>query len=192
MHASLLKQFNAIQKLTDEECELVKSKFDPVFYEKKGKLLDQEEISGHFFFINEGLVRLYGFKEGENKTLFFFREGMLAGAIQSYLSEQPSRLVLEALEPTQALKISKEGLDDLFNSSHSLVKIGLVLSQLRLQQLLIYFSSFVLDSPEERYEKLVENDQELVNRVPQHLIASFIGITPVSLSRIRKRMTGKH
>lgn len=191
MYAFIQEVFNAIEPLSGDEWEQLKSKLSVVNYQKKERLLELNQVANHYFFINEGLVRLHGYKEGEDKTLFFFKEGMLAGSIQSYLENEPSRLALEALEPTQALRISKADLDTLFQSSPAMVKIGLVLTQTRFQKLLHFFSSFVLDSPEERYHRFVEREPDLFNRVPQHLIASFLGVTPVSLSRIRKRIYDK-
>lgn len=139
-------------------------------------------------FISKGLARLLGHKDGEEKTLFFFKEGMFAGSIQSYLFEKPSHLVLEALEEIEGLEISREDLEFIVQKSPDLSFIIMTYTQLRLSALLHFFSSFVLDNPEERYEKFLVNEPELFNRVPQHIIASFLGMTPVSLSRIRKRL----
>ena len=116
---------------------------------------------------------------------------MFAGSIQSYLSEKPSHLVLEAMEDIDGLLITKEELDEVFEKSDALAKALMRYTQIRLNGLLHFFSSFVLDSPEERYEKFIRTEPELLNRVPQHVIASFLGITPVSLSRIRKRISNK-
>ena len=171
--------------------ELLSSKLKEVPFKKKDRLIDAQEIFTGYVFIKKGLARLYGYKEGEEKTLFFFREGMFAGSIQSYLSEKPSQLVLEAMEDIDGLLITKEELDEVFEKSDALAKALMRYTQIRLNGLLHFFSSFVLDSPEERYEKFIRTEPELLNRVPQHVIASFLGITPVSLSRIRKRISNK-
>ncbi len=133
--------------------------------------------------------RLHGYKEGEEKTLFFFKEGMIAGSIESYLTQTPSELILEALEDTELLAISGEGLQELYDLSIKFSKAGLLLTQHRLATLMKFFTSFVFDSPEARYQEFQKNHPDLIQRVPQHIIASFLGITPVSLSRIRKRIS---
>ena len=182
---------SSIEPLNEEDWKMVLARFNPVSFRKKDRILDTEEVSNRYIFIASGLARLYGYKEGEEKTLFFFKEGMFAGSIQSYLFDQPSQLVLEAIEDVEGLEIGKEDLDYVFSSSAAISKILMIYTQMRLSSLLNYFSSFVLDSPEERYEKFILTEPDLHNRVPQHIIASFLGITPVSLSRIRKRLFDK-
>ena len=190
-HYFLLQVLRNIYPLSDEEWEWIKPKFRPVSFRKKERIIETEMISGSYVFIARGLARLYGYKEGAEKTLFFFKEGMLAGSIQSYLFQKPSLMVLEALEEIDGLEISKDDLETVFQSSPAMAQILMTYTQLRLNSLLHFFSSFVLDSPEERYEKFMLNEPGLLNRVPQHIIASFLGITPVSLSRIRKRLLDK-
>ncbi|MFT7031490.1 MAG: CRP-like cAMP-binding protein [Marinoscillum sp.] len=187
----LEKLFQSITPLDQQELDFIRSQFKPIQFVKKERLLDFQEVADHFFYIDSGLVRLFGYKEGEEKTLFFFKENMIAGSIDSYLAHVPSNLVLEAMEAGEGLKISKKDLNELLQSSPAMNRVGLALTQQRLQYLLGFFSSFVLDSPEERYLKFMANSSDLMNRVPQHIIASFLGITPVSLSRIRKRLTHK-
>jgi len=168
---------------------LIKDRFEPRTFKKKEKLLDIDQVARHFYFINSGLLRLYGYKDGEEKTLFFFKENMIAGSIDSYLDQSPGSLVLEALTDMETLAISGENLQDLYQVSHEMTKIGLLLTQYRLSYLLKFFSSFVLDSPEERYRRFMEEHPDLLMEIPQHIIASFLGVTPVSLSRIRKRIS---
>lgn len=177
--------------LTKSDQQFILEQFKPVSFRKKDRIIDTEETSTGYVFINQGLARLYGYKDGEEKTLFFFKEGMFAGSIQTYLFEKPSVLVVEAMEDIEGLAIAKQGLDQMFAHSKTLSQALMIYTQHRLNGLLYYFSSFVLDSPEERYEKFILSEPDLFNRVPQHVIASFLGITPVSLSRIRKRLMDK-
>ena len=191
MFDNLHKAFSRIESLEDEEWELIKSRFHEVEFKKKEHLLSLGKIANSFFFINEGLVRLYGYKNGEEKTLFFFKEGMMAGSIKSYRREQPTNLILEAIEPTKALRIDRPDLEELYYSSPKMARLSVRIYQQRLEQILQFFSSFVLDTPEERYKNFLKKEPDLLNRVPQHIIASFLGVTPVSLSRIRTRMLHK-
>jgi len=189
MYDKLKIEFNKHINLSDDDWAIITERFHPVSFRKKSILIGLDEKARHFYFINKGLLRLYGLKDGEEKTLFFFSENMIAGIVDSYLDQAPSKLVLEALEDTEALAIHGKDLQELYSISSDLTKVGLLLTQYRLSHLLKFFSSFVLDSPEERYRKFLEEHPDLVLRVPQHIIASFLGITPVSLSRIRKRIS---
>ena len=177
--------------LSDSDKEIIHSRFKPVTFRKKARLIEAEEVSHSYVFISKGLARLYGYKDGEEKTLFFFKEGMFAGSIQSYLFGDPSSLVLEAMEDIEGLEARKEDLEYAFQHSPAIARALMMYTQFRLTALLHYFSSFVLDTPEERYEKFILREPELFNRVPQHVVASFLGLTPVSLSRIRKRLQQK-
>lgn len=175
--------------MEDADKQILKEKFSPLSIKKKHQLIEHGQVANQYFFVYEGLLRLYGYKEGEEKTLFFFKEGMIAGSIESYLAQSPSELILEALEDSELLVITGEGLQELYDFSIKFSRAGLLLTQHRLANLMKFFTSFVFDSPETRYREFLKNHPDLVQRVPQHIIASFLGITPVSLSRIRKRLS---
>lgn len=191
MFDQLRRALEFIEPVPPEDWEVVQGKFTPVSFKRKERILDIEEVSKKYIFITQGLVRMYGYKEGEEKTIFFFRENMLVGSIRSYLHQTPSDVVLEALEDVEGLQANKDDLDEIIRKSPTVARIIMTMTQVRLQGLLEFYISFILDKPEERYEKLITNDPDLFNRVPQHIIASFLGITPVSLSRIRKRIAEK-
>ena len=189
MYTKLNNLFGRFIPLDEADRQILKERFEPLSIKKKHQLIEYGQVSDHFFFINEGLLRLYGYKEGEEKTLFFFKENMIAGSIESYLTQSPSELILEALEDTELLAISGEGLQELYDLSIKFSKAGLLLTQHRLATLMKFFTSFVFDSPEAQYQEFQKNHPDLIQRIPQHIIASFLGITPVSLSRIRKRIS---
>ena len=191
LHQLLFSTLSEWGPLSEGDKKIIHSRFKPVTFKKKQRLIEPEQVSNSYVYIVNGLARLYGYKDGEEKTLFFFKEGMFAGSIESYMFGKPSALVLEAIEDINGLEAGREDLEYAFGSSPSLAKSLMTYTQLRLNGLLHYFSSFVLDSPEERYEKFIMREPELFNRVPQHVIASFLGITPVSLSRIRKRIAAR-
>ena len=189
MYNKLFDLFGRLITLEEVDKQALQERFQPLSIRKKHPLIEYGEVANHYYFVNEGLLRLYGHKEGEEKTLFFFKENMIAGSIESYLNQAPSELILEALEDTELLAITGEGLQELYDLSIKFAKAGLLLTQHRLAALMKFFTSFVFDSPEARYQDFQKNHPDLIQRVPQHIIASFLGITPVSLSRIRKRIT---
>jgi CRP-like cAMP-binding protein len=181
--------FSQFISLDESDRQILRERFEPQSVKKKHRFIEYGQVADHFFFINQGLLRLYGLREGEEKTLFFFKESMIAGSIESYLAQSPSELILEALEDTEFLSITGKGLQELYDISTKFSRAGLLLTQHRLAALMKFFTSFVFDSPEARYQDFQKNHPDLIQRVPQHIIASFLGITPVSLSRIRKRIS---
>lgn len=155
---------------------------------RKFKLTEEGKTAKELYFINKGLVRLYYTKDGEEITGYIFKEGLFASSYDSFLRGVPSIQTLETLEECQLLVVDSRRLELLFDQLPKMnVLVRKVAEQrfINCQQIL---SSFILDSPEERYRKFLAMHGDLLLRVPHHMIASYLGITPVSLSRIRKRI----
>ena len=116
---------------------------------------------------------------------------MFAGAYDSFISQKPSRHSIETLEDCQVLAISYKALQELFIEFPKMNEFVRKVLEERFVSLHELFTSQILDSPEERYLKLLKERPDIIQRIPQHQIATFLGITPVSLSRIRNRVTKK-
>jgi CRP-like cAMP-binding protein len=153
----------------------------------KTVLLHEGEIANQFHFIKKGCLRMWFNKEGKDITLQFFFEGQGVASIDSLISSQPSMFTIESIESTVLLSISKGHFEQL-QQFYPEVKEGFheMLFQ-RFRNYAQLFLSRIKDSPQERYEDLIKNHPEIIKRVPQHYIASYLGITPISLSRIRNR-----
>ncbi len=167
------------------------SQFQDSFVEieipSKTVLLHDGEISGHIYIIKKGCLRQWFNKDGKDITLQFFFENQPVASIDSFLNNQPSLFTIESIEPAKIISISKETFERLhiiypeFNN-----RFNEYLFQ-RFRNYALLFLSRIKDSPKERYDDLVKNHPEIIKRVPQHYIASYLGITPISLSRIRNR-----
>ncbi len=159
------------------------------FFEKEEILHRPGEIAKNVFFICSGVVRFYYISEdGKEYNKSFSQENQFAGAIQYTSQPEPSRFYIEALEPTQTLAISLQGLSRLYQQSLPWANLG----RLQMENLAVKKAnreaSFLLDSAEQRYKSLLEQEPGLVQRLPLYHIASFLGITDVALSRIRRRI----
>lgn len=143
------------------------------------------------YFISEGLIRLFCEKGGEELTTYFFTENMFAGTYDSFISRKPSRVAMETLEDTQVLALSYESLEQLYSVFPKMNEFVRKSIEQRFVVLHDLFTSYLLNSPEERYIALLKDRPDLLQRVTQHQLASFIGVTPVSLSRIRNRIARK-
>ena len=150
-------------------------------------LLNEGEIAHQLFFIKKGCLRLWFNNDGKDITFQFFFEKQVVSSIESFLSGQPSQFTLESIEPTMVVIVSKDGFNTLFNLYPDL-KDGLQkMTFLRMGNYARLFLSRIKDNPQKRYKELVINNPEIIRRVPQHYIASYLGITPISLSRIRNK-----
>lgn len=167
------------------------SKFKDIFVEKeipsKTILLQEGEISKNIFFIKKGCLREWFNKDGKDITFQFFFEGQPVASIDSFINQKPSLFNIESIEPTTIISIGKADFEKLLNA-YPQFKNGFY--DFIFQRFRVYgqlFLSRIKDTPQERYEDLIKNHPEIIRRVPQHYIASFLGITPISLSRIRSR-----
>ncbi|GAB4146806.1 MAG: Crp/Fnr family transcriptional regulator [Bacteroidia bacterium] len=177
--------------LTDKERMMVESAFSVKQVPKNFVLVSAGEISKELYFINKGLMRLYYDKEGEYITAYIFREHLFAGCYESFVTQTPGIQYLETLEECELLSITKEALEELYEKVPKVNVLTRKVAEQRFINGQIILSSFLLDSPETRYAKFVKANGDLFLRIPHHIIASYLGITPVSLSRIRKRLIEK-
>ena len=152
-------------------------------------LLSEGDIAANLFLVARGCLRTYFIKEnGSEITSQFFIEGQMVMSFESATTGKPSRLYIDAIEDSiigfikiktfKKLLLEKNAARDHFN-------------RFLISRLIYYMNqqaSFILDSPEKRYIKFMHDNPELVSRIPQQYIASYLGITPVSLSRIRTRI----
>jgi len=155
--------------------------------ESKTVLLKEGEISNAVFFIRKGCLREWFNKDGKDITFQFFFEGQPVASIDSFMNQKPSLFTIESIEPSTVLIIKRDDFNELL-LLHPEISDGF--QDFIFQRFRNYgqlFLSRIKDTPKERYEDLLRNHPEIIRRVPQHYIASFLGITPISLSRVRNR-----
>ena len=147
------------------------------------------DVSRKLAFIEKGIIRSYTVKDnGDEATLFIRYEGQFIASHDTIIHRRPSGFIYRALEPVILLQIDYDVLEDVLKDHPEYEPLRNFFLMRMLAESLKMMESFVCKSPEERYRELVAERFDLVNRVPDKYIASMLGITPVSLSRIRKRM----
>lgn len=150
-------------------------------------LLQEGEVSRKSFFVRKGCLRASFNNKGKDITTQFFFENQTVASIESFHTGKPSLVAIEAIEPSTLYVLSKKDFQSVLVQS-PVIRAEIeshIFNRLFLYQHL--FISRIKDSPEERYRDLLHNHPEILQRVPQHYIASYLGITSVSLSRIRNR-----
>lgn len=157
----------------------------------RGELLLREgQISKAFYFNLSGFVRLFYTRDSGEKTAFFYSEGQFISAYESYLHQTPARFNLQATEASQVVVFSQECAMHLLQYSSKFEKLARIALEKELQINQQIIGSLISMNPEERYLHLMAENPEVFLRVPQHYIASYIGVKPESLSRIKKRALG--
>jgi CRP-like cAMP-binding protein len=183
--------FRQFTDFNDSELEIIMPYFVVKEFKKKTTLLNVGMVSNEVFYLINGCIRLYCEKDGEELSTYFFTENMFAGSYDSYLSRKPSKVAIETLEESKVFVLTHEAQEELFRVFPKMNEFIRKAIEQRFVLLHDLFISYLLNSPEERYLMLLKERPYLLQRIPQHQIASFLGVTPVSLSRIRNRVFKK-
>lgn len=157
-------------------------------YKKKEFLLQEGQICKKAFFINKGCMRLFYNVEGVENTIQFFFDNSWYTDYTSFLTEQPCMENMQALEPCEIVQFTKVDLYKLYEKYPVFDRVGRVMAENAFLSLSRLNKMLTNEEPEQRYLNLLKDRPELMERIPQHYIASYLGIKPESLSRIRKRI----
>ncbi len=190
MFELLFKKFDEKVQLSDDEKQLARSFFIPKKIRKRQYLLQEGDVCKYGAFVEKGFLRCYTVDEkGNEHMLQFAFEGWWMADQYSFLTNTPSRFNIDALEDCELLLISKESEEKMLEKIPKLERYFRLLLQNSLIATFKRLESSLSDTAEEKYNRLVTNCPTIVERVPQHMLASAIGITPETLSRIRKQMS---
>jgi len=186
MFELLHKKITETISLSEEEFEFCKTLFLPKKVRKRRLLLEEGDVCKYTIFVEKGLLRSYTMDEkGAEHILQFALEGWWMGDLYSFFTGEPSSYYIEALEDCELLMITKPSWDLLLEKVPALERYFRILVQNNLittqRRLMCSFSVTASD----KYQNLVESFPDILQRVPQHMIASYLGITRETLSRIR-------
>ena len=154
-------------------------------------LLREGDVSRKAYLIEKGCLRVWFTNKGEETTFQFFFENDTVSSIESFRKTIPSLFSLETIEPCTLWWIDKIDLDRILADVSERADIREEILDALFARTLYYmqqFLSFVRDTPQERYVNLLTHRPHIVQRVPQHYIASYLGISRVHLSRIRQKL----
>lgn len=178
-----------ITPINDSDWHFFSSKLQEVRLKKNTVLLKLGEVENHLYFISKGIVRLYIPKEESDLTFGFVFENKFVTAYDSLLTQSPSEYQMETLTDTVLWKISNKDLQEVYEKTSSGNSIGRKIAEsmflIKSKRELALLSK----SAEERYFDLFSDRPKLLQQVALKHIASYIGVTPQALSRIRKRIT---
>jgi CRP-like cAMP-binding protein len=192
MYEQLFKKFEEKIDLTPDEKELSKTFFIPKKLRKRQYLLQEGDVCRYIAFVEKGMLRSYTVddKGGDHIVQFAF-EGWWISDQYSFLTGEPSPYNIDALEDCELLLLTKSAEEQLLARIPKFERFFRILLQNNLINLQRRLVSSLSHSAEQKYQELVQSCPTIPQRVPQHMMASYLGITPETLSRIRKQIAGK-
>ena len=189
MSTLFFKKLNEKISLNLQEEEIIKGLITSKKIRKKQYLLQAGEACKLMTFVEEGALRAFSVNEkGQEHIIRFALEGHTISDLHSFLAGEPSAYNIEALEDTEIIGITKcawEEIQKLVPKYERYIRLELIAAYAAMQQRITALISF---SPEEAYNYFISLYPNIAQRVPQHMIASYIGLTPETLSRVRKRL----
>ena len=193
MFELLFEKFSEKIELTEEEKKLSRSFFIPKKLRRKQYLLQEGDVCKYVAFVEKGLLRSFTVddKGHEHITQFAFEGWWIADQV-SFLTGEPSEYNIEALEDCELLLLTKQAEDEMLEKIPKFERYFRILLQNNLIATQKRLASSLSQTAEERYNELISSCPDtLPKRIPQHMLASFLGISPETFSRIRKQMTLK-
>lgn len=156
---------------------------------EKGEIIAREgEYCEHAFLIRKGIIRTYVLtSDGKERTIRLAKEKTFTSCGASFLSGKPSTEFLEALEDCKVIAINSKKLEELSQQNPRILRLSIEGIKEAFAEAIDRIEFFTVLTPEQRYKQLLEQSPDLIQRVPQKFLASYLGITTVSLSRIRNR-----
>jgi CRP-like cAMP-binding protein len=160
---------------------------------KKNEVLwDIGTICRDVGFITKGVMRYYFFRNGDEVTGQFFFENTFVANYASMISEKPSEIAFQALEQVELLMISKKSLYKLFDEYKSWERFGRLMAEHTMVVMQQVRAALTSATPREKYLQLIKERPKVIERVPLHLIASYLDMTPEHLSRVRREVAEKN
>jgi CRP-like cAMP-binding protein len=192
MYEVFFKKLDEVVDFTEEEKKIFQTYLTPKKLRKKQYLLQEGDICKFIAFVEKGALRSYSIDEKGNEHIIQFAlEGWTISDLFSFLTGEPGVYTIDALEDSELILISKSAYEELlqrFPKYERYMRLQLTGAYIAMQRRLTSIISLPL---EERYQNLTSLYPHIIQRVPQHMIASYMGLTPETLSRVRKKISKK-
>jgi len=175
-------------ELSEEEFQLLFSKLRLVNFDKKKRIVEIGEVATNVYFVLKGITRRYFYRGKQEVITHMIKEGGLMGSVISFLTGKPSRYILETIEPVIAFAISRKDLEELFKMDKKWEKFG----RRVVTQFFLNIEKRNMDnirfSTKERFINFMKQNPDLVLRIPQKYLASYLEIQPETFSRLKHLM----
>ena len=186
MYEQLFESVHEIVTLTDDEWELCKNSFRPKRMLKRQFLLQEGDVCRDLAFVEKGALYSYTVdSKGNQHVIRFAFEGWWMANLHSFFTGKPTRLNIEVLEECELLMLDRDNHEKLLDEVPAYERYHRIIVQNAYVAIQQRVENALGLTAEEKYERLIEQNPEFLNRVPLNLVASYLGVTPETLSRVR-------
>jgi CRP-like cAMP-binding protein len=189
MYEAITKSLRTLVDFTDEELFLFMQRLKPVSLKKHAFFLKEGQVCKGMALVYKGGLRYFSRSEKGDFTIGFAFEGEWIGDYESFLLQVPSPDFIEALDDCELFTLSYADMQALYQHSQRFERFGRLIAEKLFIDTAKSKRNLMLQTAEERYLELLTNQPRIFERLPQHLIASYLGIQPQSLSRIRAKIS---
>ena len=187
MHTEIIKYCSEFIDLNPSDKDLITVNFKPIQLKRKSFLLEEGNVCDFIAFVNSGIIRHFHIKDGKEITCDITLPFSFITDFKSFTQSIPSNYYFQVLKDANLLVIKKDDLSNLYETNRKFEKLGRIMAEKVAQRTIDIAMSLSSDKPEERVRKLIANQPQLFQLVPQRYLANLLGISPESLSRIRSR-----
>jgi CRP-like cAMP-binding protein len=189
MYEIITQSLRKLVDFTDEELFMFMQRLKPVTLKKYGFYLKEGQVCKGMVIVQKGCLRYFSRGEKGDHTIGFAFEGEWIGDYESFLLQSPSPDFIEAIEDTELFTLSYADMQALYQYSQRFERFGRIIAENLFISTAKNNRNLLTQSAEDRYLELLNTQPRIFERLPQHLIASYLGIQPQSLSRIRAKLS---
>ena len=190
MNDKLIESLRQVDQFTDTEIDLFKSKLVTIRLSKGEHFLEEGQVNNHIGFIEKGLAMHYQMIGGNEVARDFTIENNWLTYLKSFTNQSVSDMGIKALEDTDLICLTHSGLAELFVAQPKFIAVKNFYIEKSFVDIVQHNANLAMLDAKQRYYKLMKEKPEIISRVSQYYIASYLGIKPQSLSRIRKEANG--
>lgn len=174
--------------LDETDRMIISNLFVLEYFNKNEIILKEGDHCQKLYFIATGIVRFSLLIDGEDRTFVFRNEGAFCSDLESLLKKSPSKFTISAIEPTTIFSITYDNLQIFYKKISNGDRFGRLVIEQTFLGAVSHLYTFYSEGPEQRYLRFVHQHKDMLQRIPQYHIASYIGITPQALCRIKRKM----
>lgn len=183
---NIINVFKQVGGLSAENEKILLDSIHCMTVPAKTILQKQGRISNKIYIVEKGIVRTYYYKDGKDVTYSIATQNDFAGSMSSFFMQKSSNKIVETLEESQLWELEYNKLQSLFDANQELSRVGRIFTNYGISVMEKRFDDMIFYTAKERYDILMQERPELIQKVPLGMIASYLGVTQETLSRIRK------